>query len=956
MLRRGLLLGCLALLVPLALPVVRAAEREVLTLDDAKALDARVESVYRQKLDDPEALAISEQAVAAKERLLGPDDPEVATSLYHRGNLLRYLTREAEAADVYARAAGILERAGLNDSMDLAKILNNRGHALARVGRSGEAVEPYRKSLAIREKLLAADDPALGWPRVNLANELYRSGSVEEAEALYRRVIDTSERQGPAGELFAANVRGNFGVILLERGDLIGARTVFERQIEWMALHDEKDAVSLAYIHSNLALTLVEAGDYELARPHVERALALREGAATRDPARLAETELVYAQLEYGLGRDDEALRHYRRAVDYRESLEGADGPGVLEALQGIALVQLRGGAVEQAGATLRRVLAAREARLGPDAAAVAVTRGNLGIYFAATGDPAAAEREYRAAIAIRERVLGVDHPLLSPLLADHAAVLAKLGRQGEAIDASLRAEELRRRGVAAQARVWSEPATLAAQSANADALATALRLAPTASVATRRRVWESLARSRALVRGIVGERLAEAGASADPEVRAALEGLRRSRALAARLALDDSTTAGEYAAAASAADAAEARLATRLERSKVRPPSTGVGWNAIRDALKPGSALVAYARAFHSDVSDPTTMVAWVLRGGTDRPEAVPLGPETEIAGAVERWHRLVSRSPALEPDPEAHEKATAIAGARVRERVWDPVASRVGPASVVYLVPEGAIHAVAFRALPMRDGTPWTEGGPTVVRLTSERDLLASSRPALSSGPALVVAAARTSEGSVPLPAADAEAEGVARALGADVVKLVGRSATESAVARRSRGIRVLHLAAHGLPAPHVARTDSESSGRVSLLRRSAWAALALHPDDEADGVLSAAEASLLPLDGAEWVVLSACGSALGTDSDHEGIVGLQRSFLSAGAETTIGSLWEVDDAATAEWAAALYRARAAGATAASLALARAEREVLRARRASGRSTHPYYWGAFEALSRAR
>ena len=66
---------------------------------------------------------------------------------------------------------------------------------------------------------------------------------------------------------------------------------------------------------------------------------------------------------------------------------------------------------------------------------------------------------------------------------------------------------------------------------------------------------------------------------------------------------------------------------------------------------------------------------------------------------------------------------------------------------------------------------------------------------------------------------------------------------------------------------------------------------------------------------------------------------------------ARTVVASQWSIEDDATREWMQALYRARAGGALRAGDAMAIADRAVLAARRASHRSTHPFYWAAFTA-----
>jgi CHAT domain-containing protein len=92
------------------------------------------------------------------------------------------------------------------------------------------------------------------------------------------------------------------------------------------------------------------------------------------------------------------------------------------------------------------------------------------------------------------------------------------------------------------------------------------------------------------------------------------------------------------------------------------------------------------------------------------------------------------------------------------------------------------------------------------------------------------------------------------------------------------------------------------------------------------------------------AEVVVLSACETGLGKQVRGEGLVGLVRGFMYAGARRVVASLWKVDDRETSALMAAFYREMLVGKQAPSAALRAAQLRMVRQDRA------PYVWAAFQ------
>ena len=139
-----------------------------------------------------------------------------------------------------------------------------------------------------------------------------------------------------------------------------------------------------------------------------------------------------------------------------------------------------------------------------------------------------------------------------------------------------------------------------------------------------------------------------------------------------------------------------------------------------------------------------------------------------------------------------------------------------------------------------------------------------------------------------------------------------------------------KYIHFATHGL-------VDEEYPENSSLILTQGLNS----PDD---GFLQAGEIYNLKLD-ADLVVLSACQSGLGKMVQGEGIIGLTRAFMFAGAPSVLASLWSVSDASTTILMQRFYRNLIQNKLSTTDALHQAQISMIR----DGQHAHPFFWAPF-------
>ena len=192
--------------------------------------------------------------------------------------------------------------------------------------------------------------------------------------------------------------------------------------------------------------------------------------------------------------------------------------------------------------------------------------------------------------------------------------------------------------------------------------------------------------------------------------------------------------------------------------------------------------------------------------------------------------------------------------------------------------------------------------------------------------------------------LPGTETEINTIAQALAARQVTVqtyTGAEALEENV-KSVTSPAILHIATHGF-------FVDDTASLVNPMIRSGLVMAGVRNQGKTsveDGILTAYEATNLNLDNTSLVVLSACDTGLGEIRNGEGVYGLQRAIVVAGANNLLMSLWKVDDEATALLMGEFYSQWNAGENQSAF---RKAQMALRQR-----FPDPYYWGAFIMLGK--
>lgn len=342
--------------------------------------------------------------------------------------------------------------------------------------------------------------------------------------------------------------------------------------------------------------------------------------------------------------------------------------------------------------------------------------------------------------------------------------------------------------------------------------------------------------------------------------------------------------------------------------------------------------------------------LVAWVID-----PDAtihmlppIPLDKE-KLQKMVAETYKAITTQPKDKIELEALGKRREALLKEVYMTVFAPCESHLpkDPNAVVTIVPHGPMFSIPFAALIGPDGSYVVEKHTLaytpaigVWRATQKLDIAAQKEKnrLLAFGNPITAAIAFLGK----LPYAEREVQNIATIFGKDssVVK-IGQDANKKVFAELAPQFTDVHLATHGL-------VDEEHPMNSSVV---------LAPTAYDDGLLSVSDIINMKELKARLVVLSACQTGRGKITG-DGVVGLSRAFIIAGAPSVMVSQWNVDDIMTEFQMKAFYKGYLAG-SAKSRSLRDAQLATIKFMEGGGAKSalraNPRYWAAFQLMGQA-
>jgi tetratricopeptide (TPR) repeat protein len=869
------------------------------------------------------------QAIAIGKKALGEEHLDYATSLSNLAGLYESQRHYTKAESYFLQASEAYKKALGEEHLHYVRSLNKLAELYESQGRYKMSEPYYAKVLAIHKKVLGEENPDYATSLNNLA-ELYRNqGHYMKAEPYFLQALAIRKKALGEEHSYYAKCLNGLAFLYQSQGQYIKAEIYFlqSAQIYKKVLGEEHPSYASS-LH-NLAGLYYSQDQYSKAEPYYVRASQIYKKSLGDEHAYYAASLHSLAGLYESQGQYIKAEPYYMQALQIYKKALGEEHPDYATSLNGLAFL------------------------------------------YKSQCQYIKAELYYVQALQIYKKVLGEEHPFYASTLNDLAELYHSQGLYRKAEPYYVQSLQIERDNLLTffeMSKQEQQEAYYKIKKYKFELGHSFGLMAKRLSSATSS--YESALVTKGLQLQTLSKLLTYVRQSKDTLLQSQYEQYQAWRSQQVNPNTKP-TLASQLRNQSDSLYQVMARKSAVLRNFKAAFKITA---KQIQQKLKSNEAAIEFVHFHYYNGkrwTDSTYYAALVLRPGWAAPRMVYLCEQRALdslvalrpnevrdAAYIERIYGYGGRGPGVVSLTKAPRSLYTL--------LWQPIDSLLSGVTNIYYSPSGLLHRLNLSAIATSvPRQRLADKYPNWVQLRSTRELALPKESVNYPKNALLMGGIEYNLDTLAYRRANARfanhnrsggeaTAGTARnnplnfleytdeeianagtalrkaAFKADTLR--GLQASEEALYHFIQGgksPRILHLATHGFfmedtltrrkrddklqfekePAFMVSNNPMLRSGLLLAGGNNAWVGKPV-PVNQADGILTAAEVSVLDLRQTELVVLSACETGLGDIKGTEGVFGLQRAFKIAGAKYLLMSLWQVKDDVTSLFMSDFYK----------------------------------------------
>jgi CHAT domain-containing protein/Tfp pilus assembly protein PilF len=855
--------------------------------------------------------------------------------------------------------------------LDEVRILGTRSQSTLNRGRPDEALPMALRSLELIEKAGSTDDSRLANALFILAQIYKAKAQYSQSESVYLRAIKLQENAKGNDDSVLTMMMMSVALLYQDLGDFIQAEDYGLKALKIREKILEPGHLLIGNAYNTLGTWSQSRGDNSKAIFYYRKSLGIKENALDPNDQSIAVTLNNIASLTKDISLAEPL---FFRSLAIKEKQYGKESKEVGSLLDNLSWAYLAAGDYSKAEGYAKRSLAILEKTLGVNHPNIASVYNLLGRIHLKTKEYSQAEKEFRQSISVREKISPF-YFLLVGTYSNLSRIYALNGEKDKAIACQAKANEIGEFNLSLNLRIGSEREKLALSEEMGTMLSNSLTLhfnhSPDSQV-SRDLAHQILLRGKGRILDVGSNQLSVLRNRFDEKDRELLDRLSEKNSVISNFITQGTgkLSTDEYKAKINSLSDERETIEAEITRraSAFYEKSKPVEIENVKSLIPNEAILLDFAVytpnplqavEISAEKLNRNSRYAVFVMKKNGEVKSKDLGEAQLIDEAILKFREALQ-----DPKRTNVSKLAQV----LQETMIAPLREFLGDATQLLISPDGQLNLIPFEALIDRDGKYLLEKY-SISYLSSGRDLLRLQNSKVNNNTSLIIANPKFDDTEAPQiagqplitkrdkrrvtvaksltetyfsPLNATELEGKAiQSFFPSATLLIGEKATESAL-KQTKSPKILHLATHGF---FIADDKNNAESENPLLRSGlAFSGANIRTDKNNDGILTALEASGLNLFGTQLVVLSACGTGLGEVQSGEGVFGLRRSFLLAGSQSLVMSLWSVSDVVTRELMTNYYKGLQQS-LGRGEALRQAQLKMLKRKSRE----HPFYWASF-------